>query len=137
MPCPSADGILPPLKATFAKQDQGEYMKGISINGKKLHELMLPLVQYQNCSSVVSMQYPKHRIYFEQTDGGVLRLSLPSNLALELYRTGIIPQDKSCSFPVIISGRSVGKYKVVEFLYPNSSDHSGNVFLKLQKQYTR
>jgi hypothetical protein len=109
-------------------------MKGICINGKKLHELMLPLVQYQNCNSVVSMQYPKHRIIFEQADGGVLKLSLPSNLALELYRTGLIPQDKNCIFPVMISGKSIGNYKVVEFLYPNSTDHGGNVYLKLQKQ---
>jgi hypothetical protein len=67
-------------------------MKGICINDKKLHELMLPLVQYQNCNSVALLQYPKHRIIFKQADGGVLKLSLPSNLAHELYRIGLIPQ---------------------------------------------
>ncbi len=109
-------------------------MKSISINGKKLHELLLPLVPYKNCNSIASLQYPKHRIFFEQAGGSVLRLSVPSNLALEMYRVGILPQDISHSFPVRISGKSVGKYKIVEFLYPNSTNNSGNVFIKMQRQ---
>jgi len=60
-------------------------MKGISINGKKLHELMMPLVPYKNSNSVASLRYPKNRISFEQSEWGVLRLIIPSNLALEMY----------------------------------------------------
>ena len=36
----------------------GKYMKGISINGKKLHEIMMPLVPYENSNSVASQRYP-------------------------------------------------------------------------------
>jgi len=109
-------------------------MEGISINGKKLHELMMPLVPYENCNSVVSMRYPKNRIFYEQSEKGILRLTIPSNLALEMYRIGILPQDKNHDFPVSISGKSIGNYKVVDFLYPNSSSHYDIVFIKLQKQ---
>ena len=45
-------------------------MKGISINGKKLHELMMPLEPYKNHNSVVSLSYPKNRILFEQYGEG-------------------------------------------------------------------
>ncbi len=49
-------------------------MKGISINGKKLHVNMLPLPPYDNCSSVVSQRYPINRIIFDQQEGGLLSL---------------------------------------------------------------
>ena len=109
-------------------------MKGISINGKKLHELMMPLVPYKNCNSVASLRYPKSRISFDQSEGGELKLTIPSNLALEMYRIGILPQDNSHIFPVSISGKSIGNYKVANFLYPNSSEHDDIVFIMLQKQ---
>jgi hypothetical protein len=109
-------------------------MKGISINGKKLHEIMMPLVQYEKCSSLVSMRYPKSCIFFEQKAEGELKLKIPSNLALEMYRVGILPQDKNHYFPVSISGKSVGNYKVIDFLYPNRGMHDDIVFILLQKQ---
>ena len=109
-------------------------MKGISINGKKLHEVMMPLVPYTNINSVVSMSYPKTRIFFEQSEGGILRLKIPPKLALEMYRIGILPQDTNHIFSVSVSGKSIGKYKVVDFLYPNSTQHDDIVFVKLQKQ---
>jgi len=109
-------------------------MKAISINGKKLHELMMPLVPYENCNSVISMRYPKSRIFFEQSEEGILRLTIPSNLALEMYRISILPQDKNQDFPVSVSGKSIGNYRVIDFLYPNSSTHNDIVFIKLQKQ---
>ena len=109
-------------------------MKGISINGKKLRELMMPLVQYANCNSVVSMCYPKNRILFEQQDEGMLKLKIPSNLALEMYRVGILPQDENHAFSVSVSGKSIGNYKLIDFLYPNSSMYDDIVFITLQKQ---
>jgi hypothetical protein len=56
-------------------------MKGISINGKKLHEIMMPLVPYENCNSIASLRYPKQRIEFELYDD-LLKLTVPSKLAL-------------------------------------------------------
>lgn len=108
-------------------------MKGISINGKKLHEIMMPLVPYENCNSVVSQSYPKQRIDFEYYDDQ-LKLTVPSKLALEMYRVGILPQDESLDFPVSVSGKSIRNYKVVKFLYPNRGAHDDIVFITMQQQ---
>jgi len=108
-------------------------MKGISINGKKLHEIMMPLVPYENCNSVVSSRYPKNRIEYTLSED-LLELVVPSKLALEMYRNGILPQDESQVFPVRVSGKLIGDYKVIGFLYPNSSMHDDSVFITLHKQ---
>ena len=108
-------------------------MKGISMNGKKLHEIMMPLVPYENCNSVASQRYPKQRIEFELYDD-LLKLTVPSKLALEMYRVGILPQDESLAFPVSVSGKSIGNYKVVKFLYPNSIAHDDIVFITMHQQ---
>jgi hypothetical protein len=108
-------------------------MKGISINGKKLHEIKMPVVPYENCSSVVSQSYPKQRIKFELYDDQ-LKLIVPSKLALEMYRVGVLPQDESLDFPVGVSRKSIGNYKVVKFIYPNSSAHHDIVFITMQQQ---
>ena len=108
-------------------------MKGISINGKKLHEIMMPLVPYENCSSIASLRYPKQRIQFELNDE-LLKLTVPSKLALEMYRVGILPQDETLDFPVSVSGESIGNYKVVKFLYPNTVSHDDIVFITLHQQ---
>ena len=108
-------------------------MKGISINGKKLHEIMMPVVPYENCNSIVSQGYPKQRIKFELYDE-VLNLTVPSTLALEMYRVGVLPQDESLAFPVSVSGKSIGNYKVVKFMYPNSIAHHDIVFITMQQQ---
>ena len=109
-------------------------MKGISINGKKLHELGMPLVQHPNSHCVITMQYPKNRIHFEMPEKDILKLTIPSKLALEMYRVGILPQDKNQYVPVRVSGKSIGKYKVIDFLYPDTSTTANIVFIKLQKQ---
>jgi len=67
-------------------------MKGISINGNQLHKITMLMVQYKSCNSIISLQYPKSRILFEQYNEGVLKLKIPSNLALEMYRIGALPQ---------------------------------------------
>jgi hypothetical protein len=108
-------------------------MKGISINGKKLHEIKMPVVPYENCNSIVSQSYPKQGIKFEFHDE-LLKLTVPSLLALEMYRVGVLPQDESLDYPVHVNGKSIGNYKVVKFLYPNSSVHHDIVFITMQQQ---
>ena len=95
---------------------------------------MMPCVPYDNCNSVVSLRYPKNRITIRQNDD-LLKLTVPSMLALEMYRVGILPQDDSLTFSVSVSGKSIGKYKVVDFLYPNSAKYNDNVFIKMHRQY--
>jgi len=53
---------------------------------------------------------------------------------VEMYRVGILPQDESLAFPVSVSGKSIGNYKVVKLLYPNSSAHDDIVFITLHQQ---
>ena len=108
-------------------------MKGISINGKKLHEIRMPVVPYENCNSMVLQSYPKQRIKFELHDE-LLKLTVPALLALEMYRVGVLPQDESLDFPVSVSGKSIGNYKVVKFLYPNAIAHDDVVFITMQQQ---
>ena len=77
--------------------------------------------------------YPKQRIEFKLYDE-VLKLTVPSKLALEMYRVGILPQDESLDFPVSVSGKSIGNYKVGKILYPNSMAHDDIVFITMQQQ---
>ena len=113
-------------------------MKGISINEHKLHEVAMPLEPYQR--GVVShLKYPKHRIHHELV-GDKLRLSLPCFLALEMYRTGILPQDKERSVVIKISGRHVGEYKAIDVRYPNDMSYDSETirieFLRVRERNT-
>ncbi len=97
-------------------------MKGISINDHKLHDVQMLLVPY-NKGLVSSLLYPKHRIKFEIIADN-LNLEIPGFLALELYRTGILPQNTAECVIVKVSGKKIGQFKIVNFRYPNS--HSRN-----------
>ncbi len=91
-------------------------MKGIAINDTLLHEVRRLTVPYQK-GSVSHLMYPKTRIAFT-VEGDEIQLSVPAMLATELYRTGILPQDAQATFPVSISGKKVGTYRVADFRYP-------------------
>ncbi len=93
----------------------------------------MPLVPYRNCNSVASLRYPIQRIEFEQ-NGDEVNLIVPPMLALEMYRIGILPQDKKISFPVNISGRTIGNFRIINFLYPNTDSHDEKIFITLHKQ---
>jgi hypothetical protein len=93
-------------------------MRGVSINDHKLHDVQMSLFPY-NKGIASYLKYPKHRIKFEfKVDN--LHLAIPAFLALELYRTGILPQNAAESVTVKVSGKKVGQFKVVDFRYPNS-----------------
>lgn len=104
-------------------------MKSLSINGHKLHAVEMLLVPYST-DSVSYLKYPKHRIQYEIIDDN-LTLKIPSMLALELYRKGIIPQDERREIVISISGKKIGNYLILDFLYPN--DHSEIVTILLKK----
>ncbi len=107
-------------------------MKGISINDHKLHDVQMPLTPYKK-GMVSYLKYPKHRIKFEFTADN-LHLEIPGFLALELYRTGILPQNAAESVTVKVSGKKVGQFKVVDFRYPNSQSRNRElVTLTFQK----
>jgi len=93
-------------------------MKGISINDQKLHEVRMLTIPY-DAKTVSHLVYPKSRIKF-QLNEDKLTLCIPPMPAIELYRTGILPQDNNKEFPVHVSGRKAGIYTIVDFRYPNS-----------------
>ena len=96
-------------------------MKGISINNYKLHQIRMLTVPYSK--GVVSyLSYPKHRIQFE-FKGNSLFVKLPSFVALELYRRGILPQNAEEAISVKVSGKVIGKFQIIDFRYPNSSSY--------------
>ena len=106
-------------------------MKGISIRGHKLHEVKMLMVPY-NEYSVSYLSYPKNRITFKTNEDEMV-LFLPPLLALELFRAKILPLDEDEEFPIHISGKKAGVFKIVDFRYPNSSSgHSVKITLKRQ-----
>jgi hypothetical protein len=65
--------------------------QGIAINGRKLDQIRMPLEPWSP-RSVPSLSYPKSQLGFS-LDGDTLRLVLPPLLGMELYRSGVLPQD--------------------------------------------
>ncbi len=106
-------------------------MQGIAINGTMLHEVRMLMEPYQT-GTVSSLGYPKSRIRFT-TEGQEIRLWFPAMLALELYRSGTLPQDAKEEFSVSISGKKVGNYRVIDFRYPGASGSRDDILMVLAK----
>ena len=93
--------------------------QGIAFNGKKLHEVQMPLEPY--CKGVVScLSYPKSRLRFS-LEQDTLRLAVPPLLGMELYRSGVLPQDSQTPVTVTIGGRPKGRFVVVDVRYPGGT----------------
>ncbi|MBG6221807.1 MULTISPECIES: hypothetical protein [unclassified Janthinobacterium] len=91
-------------------------MQEIAINGTPLHEVQMLTVPYQK-GSISYLRYPTTRIAFTAEED-TIQLKVPPMLAIELYRTGILPQDAQAGVSVSISGKNVGMYLVADFRYP-------------------
>jgi|GEM_PF-275655 len=92
----------------------------IAINGTRLDKVRMPLEPH-NKGVVSSLSYPMSEIRYSR-DKGTLRLVLPAYLSVELYRTGILPQDVNTSVRISIGGRPVGRYLVSDVRYPTRSN---------------
>lgn len=97
-------------------------MKDIAINGILLHEVQMLMVPYQK-GTASYLRYPSSRIDV-QTHGNEIRVSIPPMLAIEMYREGILPQNKNKSLPVSIDGKECGTYLISDFRYPDNSSHN-------------
>ena len=107
-------------------------MQGIAINGTMLHEVRMLMEPYQK-GTVSSLVYPKSRIRFT-SEGQEMRLWFPTMLALQLYRSGTLPQDAKEEFSVSVSGKKVGNYRVIDFRYPGANgSHSEDILMVLAK----
>ena len=105
-------------------------MKGIEINGNKLHEV--GLYQRPHAPGVsVTLRYPKQRIQYS-FEIGKSYIEVPSLLAVELYRSGIIPQNLGGTLIIKESGRQVGVFLVKKVIYPDFCANEG-VRFELEK----
>jgi hypothetical protein len=100
--------------------------QAISINGTRLDKVRMLLVPWSE-GTVSYLSYPKTQVQFSIAEE-TLRLAVPPLLGMELYRSGVLPQD--CQVPVTISigGRRRGRFVVVDVRYPggcgsSTSDH--------------
>src|SRR5258708_6804659 len=93
----------------------------ITINGAKLQDVKMLMVPFDK-NTISSLRYPMSQIHCSQ-NAKTLSLGIPSFLALELYRIGILPQDPDIPVSVEIDGKPAKQFLVTDVRYPNS--HSG------------
>ena len=89
-------------------------MVEITINGRNLHEVRMPLMPHAP-GIISSLSYPKERMRISENENEIL-IQIPSFLTLELLRQGILLMEKS--FELGIRGKSKGKFTVVDLSYP-------------------
>jgi hypothetical protein len=94
--------------------------KTIAINGTRLDHVRMPAEPYTK-GVVSSLSYPKSQIRFARGEGA-LRMVVPAYLSVELYRTGILPQDVNTPVAISIGGRPIGRYTVSDVRYAIRSD---------------
>jgi hypothetical protein len=104
---------------------------GIAINGQKLHEVTMPQEPYYN-GVVSSLGYPKSRIKFSLEEDS-LRLAIPPLLGMELYRSGILPQDTETPVTIAIGGRREGQFTVIDVRYPGHGGYSDDVKITFRR----
>ncbi len=93
--------------------------QGIAVNGRKLDQVQMPLEPWSD-RSVPYLCYPKSQLVFSlQAD--TLRLAIPPLLGMELYRSGVLPQDAQTPVEVVIGGRRRGRFVVVDARYPGGA----------------
>ena len=105
---------------------------GIAINGQKLHEMRMPMEPH--CEGVVSfLSFPKTQIK-ASLEGDTLHLAIPPLLGMELYRSGVLPQEADTPVTITIGGRPKGRFTVVDVRYPgHGGGISGNVTFTLRR----
>ena len=89
--------------------------RAIAINGARLDQVQMLLEPYGN-GSQGHLSYPKGQF---RISGGneTLRLVVPAYLAVELYRTAILPQDPSLPVEISIGGSAAGWFTVSDVRY--------------------
>ena len=100
--------------------------QGIVINSKRLDQVRMPLTPWSE-GTVSYLSYPKTQLRFSIVEE-TLRLEVPPLLGMEMYRSGVLPQDPRVPVTISIGGRRRGTFVVVDVRYPggyrsSTSDH--------------
>ncbi|KXA99305.1 hypothetical protein AKJ40_03465 [candidate division MSBL1 archaeon SCGC-AAA259M10] len=114
-----------PCHVIFGDRD----MVRVAINDRKLHEVEIQEREYSE-RAISYVKYPEHRITAEIRES-VLNVKLPVMLALELYRSGVLPPDEEERFSVDLDGERKVFFQVSALRYPLGSD-SGEIILTLK-----
>ena len=91
-------------------------MAEIAINGRKLHTVEMKLCKYAKGTSSYLL-YPEYRVKTEIEEDKTI-VKLPAFLSLELYRSVVIPQNEGKAFPVMLDGKDIGSFRVIDLEYP-------------------
>jgi hypothetical protein len=106
--------------------------KTIAINGTRLDKVRMPLTPPGN-GTLAFLSYPMSQIRVSRNDHG-LCLIVPAYLAVELYRTGLLPPDANLPVEVAIGGRALSWYTVSDVRYPDrASSPFGEVTFTLTR----
>ncbi len=106
--------------------------RSIAINGTRLDKVQM-LMEPESPGFVAYLRYPKSQIRVSYDDNAI-RLVIPAYLCVELYRTGVLPQDASTAVTISIGGTLVGRYTVTDVRYPSSGEFiSGGVIFTLSR----
>ena len=90
----------------------------------------MPLFPYSN-GTISYLQYPKHRITYKVDENSVV-VEIPSMLALELFRKGVLTSNKNAEITLSISGKKIGKFVIDDFRYPKN--HSDIITIKFKRK---
>jgi hypothetical protein len=109
----------------------------IAINGKRLDRVRMPLAPWSE-RSVSYLSYPKSQMRFSLAEE-TLQLAVPPLLGMELYRSGVLPQDSQVPVIVSIGGRRRGRFIVADVRYPGGygSSTSDHVLITLARSRRR
>jgi hypothetical protein len=105
------------MERTFGK---GESLE-VAINGKKLHKIRLPLVSHRP-GVIEALSYPTTQFRYA-LEGDVLRLAIPHRLGMELYRTGVLPQNPELPVKITIGDQIRGRFRVIDVRYAGATTY--------------
>jgi hypothetical protein len=105
--------------------------QAIAINGTRLDKVRMLLAPWPE-ETVSYLSYPKTQVQLSIAEE-TLRVAVPPLLGMELYRSGVLPQD--CRVPVTVSigGRRQGRFVVADVRYPDDCGWSGRVVITLTR----
>jgi len=105
-------------------------MKAISINGHDLTKIRLKLNPLQD--GIFSyITYPIDK-FSSEVRQGLMYLSIPSHLMVELYKQKILPVDNT-QVTMLLDYDKTGEYELEDLVYPNTYEQSNEfIYLKFK-----
>ena len=107
-------------------------MAKVKINGRDLHKVQMRL-KCEKDNVISDLSYPEHRIKAEIKERR-MTLKIPPLLVIELYRSGILPQDENLSMHIKIQNKDYGQWRITDLKYPDELYDDGLINIELTAQ---